>query len=756
MTKVWELASRLVRSVWIWFSILTAALWPTRVALLLIVAGAFMLVFHEQGQDLAIRLVETEAGWLPWTLFFCATAWWAVQSWLWSRIALENRFGILGTGQQKTRTLQIRLFDGTIVDSAALDWMVRGIPRLYALSVFVLAATAILRAGGGHKVSGWLFVLAGVCLAVFLWRRRSLLDPRRLPGRLLLARAAAVAVPTPGRFASLFGATSAARFLTKAALVVASVMAVGVWWWPGAQTFGVFLGAPTVTFFAFASILAALGLAGGASRQFGFPVIATLLVVGAIVAVVLPLPDHHRIPVVDRSLDGRRSLATALDQWNAANPVVAAGMRPIVFVATAGGGVRAALWTAVVLDRARQADPAFDKRLFALSGVSGGALGATAYIAGLSSDAAGPPGPCSDSAQHLGLCSFGQLGRRMFEADMLGPTFAAAFYGDLFFTFVPLPVPINSADALTESWRQAWRAAAPKTPDTFSQPFLAHWRGASSWRPVLMLNGTHVESGKRLITSDLKLDDEDVSVRDAWDLHKIVNGDIDTSMAALNAARFPGVVAAGTVTTQNGTRWGHVIDGGYFENSGAVAADELAGNVARKAGVSARLKPIFIEIVSDPQLNSRDSARDTSLAACSPNAAAQADVRPGCEAAQPIGFLIGARGPAQGILNVRSGHGIWAPRHFADDVKQLFRDENGLVVGTFVQFRLCPPEAAARVPLGWQLSGASAQDIIRSLPTTPGGAAPTAAKDSSAYVRWQCEKANADSLEKLRTALLRP
>lgn len=749
-----------MKRLWTWVSLVAAALWPTRVALALILAGLLMLLLHEQGRDLVVRLGEGrgegrgegDGDWLAWGLFFAATAWWAIQSWLWARIALDRRFGPI-IGATATRALSIRLFTGETVTSTALDWMVRGIPRLYALLVFLLAAGAIFFQT--RSAAAWLFLAAGVALAVFLWKRRSLIDPRRRPAL------AGAAPPTLDRWSFLFGLTRPARLLTIGSLVVAALMSVAVWWLPGAQVTGTALGAPTVTFLAFASILGALGLAGGLSHLWAFPVVGGLLVLGGLASILVPWGDHHAIPAIAGASppEGRRSFETAWKSWNDANPA-GTDARPIVFVATAGGGVRAALWTAVVLDRARQLPVPFDSRVFAVSGVSGGALGATAYLAGLSSGAAGPAGPCTPAAD--GLCSFGRLGRALFSADMLGPTFAAAFYGDLLFTFAPLPTPINSADALSQTWREAWRRAAPAAPDGFSRGFLTHWQ-SEGWRPVMLLNGTHVESGKRLITTDLQL--AGTKVRDSWDLHQIMHRDVDTAWAALNAARFPGVVAAGTVTTADGKAWGHVIDGGYFENSGAIAAMELAADVAEHAEARGReevaagrpyplLRPVFIEIVSDPAINSRDRGRATSLAACYADRQGAGPVDEGpCEAARPMRVLIGLRGPLAGILNVRSGHGIWSPSHFHDAARRFFRDREGRAVeGTAVQFRLCPPKEAAQVPLGWQLSARSVDDIVGSLPVAA-PARPDAPPTSREHRRWDCEDANFKALQALRHAL---
>src|SRR5262249_25782480 len=48
---------------------------------------------------------------------------------------------------------------------------------------------------------------------------------------------------------------------------------------------------------------------------------------------------------------------------------------PVVLVAGAGGGLRAAYWTAISLAAIADLIPSFEKHIFAFSGVSGGSLG---------------------------------------------------------------------------------------------------------------------------------------------------------------------------------------------------------------------------------------------------------------------------------------------------------------------------------------------------------------------------------------------
>src|SRR4029077_643833 len=120
-----------------------------------------------------------------------------------------------------------------------------------------------------------------------------------------------------------------------------------------------------------------------------------LPLLGAIVVIALLTSfaaDNHSIRIVDkdggsieaqRILAARPFLARAYDAWYAQ----AQGMQdndgaiPMVVVATAGGGIRAAYWTGTELGELTDHHLKFRKQLFAISGVSGGSLGATAYRA---------------------------------------------------------------------------------------------------------------------------------------------------------------------------------------------------------------------------------------------------------------------------------------------------------------------------------------------------------------------------------------
>ena len=147
---------------------------------------------------------------------------------------------------------------------------------------------------------------------------------------------------------------------------------------------------------------------------------------------------------------------------------------------------------------------------------------------------------------------------------------------------------------------------------------------AQAWRPILLLNATHEETGKRIITSHVLIERDDFV--DALDALHVLDHDVRASTAAHNSARFSYISPAGNLgrrktrtTVANGlpttgtskdrfeawlAQWnGSVIDGGYFENFGALSRSNWPAT--RKAALDkdkAPVKLVVLLISSDPDL----------------------------------------------------------------------------------------------------------------------------------------------------------
>ena len=295
----------------------------------------------------------------------------------------------------------------------------------------------------------------------------------------------------------------------------------------------------------------------------------------------------------------------------------------MLIVATAGGGIRAAYWTATILERLeRELTPEILRRhLFAISGVSGGSVGAAAYVAAVSAASDKPAEPTA-----------------FLDEDFLAPAIATLAFVDLPSTMLPdlgaiLPNgTMNRATVLERAFEDA-------SEGLLARPFLAFFPNeddlsafflseddlsAPPWRPALLFNSTHQNTGRRVITSHLKV--ERRVFLDAFDAHDLLGADMPASTAAHNSARFTYVSPAGRLLPQDddgGTAdpQGFLLDGGYFENYGAVTAlqvlrEALAAISKHRAEADERereklpeVRAVVLQISSDPSLRKRDRAR---------------------------------------------------------------------------------------------------------------------------------------------------
>jgi hypothetical protein len=93
--------------------------------------------------------------------------------------------------------------------------------------------------------------------------------------------------------------------------------------------------------------------------------------------------------------------------------------------------------------------------------------------------------------------------------------------------------------------------------------------GQESWRPILLLNATHEESGNRIITGQFL--SNATSLLTAWTRCMSLErtcGQAQRRTTARVSLRFS--------SGRSGYKKGSVIDGGYFENYGALSALEIA------------------------------------------------------------------------------------------------------------------------------------------------------------------------------------
>ncbi len=426
---------------------------------------------------------------------------------------------------------------------------------------------------------------------------------------------------------------------------------------------------------------------------------------------------------------------------------------PLIVVTTAGGGIRAALWTALVLGAAQDQQPIFAQRVFAISGVSGGALGATVFAASQHLSGQGAECPAATRSP-LHQCSALAAAYEALSQDFLGPAVAAYAFNDTFgslLSAIGFEVP-SRATILETAWEDACqKAGCDRLGGAFHEALIRY----PSWTPALFLNGTHIETGKRVITSPLAITPRHFD--DALDFFALHEREIRVSTAALNSARFPFITPVGRLGRDD-KHYGHLGDGGYFENYGAETGAEIMRAVRRFAFQYGHyIKPVVIEISSDPTLTAIDLARTTR--------SQRSGQEKNCDGEQvrltldgPLGTkcLSGQFGgltqltaPVTAVMEAREARGIQTAR------RAWYQAEQG--DGIALQFSLCPfsEKELNRPPLGWTLSAetrermrAQVATMVRDVHPVSLPPRPEPPTEEEAAVRL-CEENNWNAMQRL-------
>ena len=198
--------------------------------------------------------------------------------------------------------------------------------------------------------------------------------------------------------------------------------------------------------------------------------------------------------------------------------------------------------------------------------------------------------------------------------DYLSPVVGAMLFPDSFQRFVPWPfAELDRARAMELSWERRWRQSFGCAADRFAAPYVDLYAAHPTALPQLFLNSTTVDEGKRVVQSALKLP-ADVGPLDGVELLSDPQVDVTAmplSTAVHNSARFPYVSPAGTVPSATpGKVWGRLVDGGYFDNSGATTAREII-DALKRAPSAAGMDLYALQITNDTEAPALCSADGT-------------------------------------------------------------------------------------------------------------------------------------------------
>ncbi|MDX2290046.1 MAG: hypothetical protein NW217_14660 [Hyphomicrobiaceae bacterium] len=274
---------------------------------------------------------------------------------------------------------------------------------------------------------------------------------------------------------------------------------------------------------------------------------------------------------------------------------------PVFIVAAQGGGIYAATATQAFLAEAQSRCPSFAAHVFAISAVSGGAIGAALFQSDLVGSGHAGETDCGLPSQALAA----ELpAARVVGADHLSPL-VGTILADL------LGVVSDRARALERSFALSAREHRLGGDAGLDGPFTSHWSAAGA-APALVLNTTWSETGYRVAFAPFRLeagtDDTLLSFRDVRFAGTRLRTDSVIS-AAVASARFPGMLPAYTLpplsaaTRKDGDgskrsagRW-NFVDGGYADNSGAATASDLYRALAAVAASDPRYADVDLRLI---------------------------------------------------------------------------------------------------------------------------------------------------------------
>lgn len=313
-------------------------------------------------------------------------------------------------------------------------------------------------------------------------------------------------------------------------------------------------------------------------------------------------------------IDGRRALRDIVKEWYDSRPdknkYESAGTPyPVYIVAAQGGGIYAAYNTASLLGSLEDRCPTFAWHNFAISGVSGGSVGASVFVSLLKRKQV-EPNPCKPdmvtNSQLLLKDSMVDQSGRILDQDYLSPLLSGLLFGDLLQAVLPVPIPIlDRARALDSSLEVSFEnptfigGDGSRQGSNFANPLLQaftdHWNPRAGW-PALILNTTDVQTGQRRVMAPFQVGDNGDQFLPVWP-GEVLAG-VKLSTGAFLSARFPWVTPSGWYKSASGGVT-YLVDGGYYDNSGLATAREVMEAIDQ-AGLGGRIVTKLIILTGAP------------------------------------------------------------------------------------------------------------------------------------------------------------
>ena len=274
----------------------------------------------------------------------------------------------------------------------------------------------------------------------------------------------------------------------------------------------------------------------------------------------------------------------------------------LVFVATPGGGIQAAAWTAQVLSGVESTfQPQFHSSIAAISSVSGGSLGSLLYAATFQNWV-----KPENLAQQARESAIDEVAWGLTQPDFwraIAPWFGERTL-DRGWALEEKWIAINhlGPKRLNEGELLASRFGKPPE-DSAAYPghdiLLSDWAKAGAAMPALLFNSMLVERGQHVVfsTTSYPPKGDQRGIVNFYDLYPDLGRsfDIRAATAARLSASFPYVAPAArpNLDTPYADAF-HIVDGGYYDNYGIDALVGWLRAALDDPEVQAAVKDIFV------------------------------------------------------------------------------------------------------------------------------------------------------------------
>ncbi|MBA6152462.1 DUF443 domain-containing protein [Gelidibacter maritimus] len=259
--------------------------------------------------------------------------------------------------------------------------------------------------------------------------------------------------------------------------------------------------------------------------------------------------------------------------------------KPLFFVASHGGGLKANIWTMKVLNEIQmKTEGEFLNQTISFSGASGGMMGLSLYSV-LSGEYTG-------DFNAIGA-KIDEVATENFASKDLALTFGFDGFRKLF-PFNKLGKYRDRSYYAMVTYRNILENETGRTLDSLS--FNAYWKtnifdNKNQYFPSLIIN-TAKTNGRRGVFYSVKYPKDSTLFYNSDNLSQLHNGAIAFYEAVSSTNRFPALSPAAKIKN-----YGHYIDAGAIDNSGLLSSIDLHNYLLKDSTLNTT-KKVFVEIIN--------------------------------------------------------------------------------------------------------------------------------------------------------------